>query len=118
MTRTMSMIQEAANHLMPGLSFTVDHPGLHPTGKVPMLDLAVWCEPREGGGSLVRHTYYEKEITSPLVFHGRGATSSRQKIVVLAEEAKRRMFNQDCFHTESERLDTLVRFIQKLVDSS
>ena len=82
-----------------------------------MLDVSVWLD-REEGYPRVRHSFYEKPITSPLVFHGRGACASRQKIVTLAEEIKRRMLNMDTEHTKEERLTVIRKFIQKMVDSS
>ena len=65
----------------------------------------------------VRHTYYEKPSTSPLVFHGKGACSARQKIVVLAEEVKRRLLNMDPAHTQDQRLEVQLKFSQKIADS-
>ena len=66
---------------------------------------------------IVRHSYNEKPSTSPLVFHARGACPSRQKIIILAEELKRRMFNQDRRHTIEERMSDIKVYIQKMVDS-
>ena len=52
-----------------------------------------------------------------MVFYGRGACSSKQKIVTLAEEVRRRLTNQDRFHSIEERLQELNNFSQKLIDS-
>ena len=41
----------------------------------------------------------------------------RQKIVVLAEEVKRRLLNMDPAHTQDQRLDVLLKFSQKMADS-
>ena len=113
----MNRIQEMANFLVDGIKFTVDIPERYVDKKVPMLDLAVWLEKKEGGGRKVRHTFYQKPTTSPLVFHSRGACSIKQKIVILGEETKRRMLNQDRDHTLQERIQEIARFSQKLVDS-
>ena len=82
-----------------------------------MLDVEVWKEPGNQGGTVVRHSYYEKPSTCPLVFHGRGAVATRQKIVTLAEEARRRMMNMDRQSSREERLNVLRKFSQKLEDS-
>ena len=83
------MIQEMASMLVPGISFTIDLPENYNNGKVPMLDTQVWTEPTaKGQGTKVRHTYYEKKVTSPLVFHNGGACSAKQKIITLAEETE------------------------------
>ena len=95
----MARVQEMANRIVKDIIFTVDLPKIHLSRQVQMLDVAVWVETDREGNSTVRHTYYEKPSTSPLVFHGRGACSTRQKIVVLAEEVKRRLLNMDPAHT-------------------
>ena len=66
----------------------------------------------------MRYTYFEKPSTSPLVFHGREVCSTRQKIVILAEEVKRRLLNTDHSHPMEERLDILEGFSRKLIDSN
>ena len=76
----------------------------------------MWAE-QEDGHPRVRHSFYEKPITSPLVFHGRGACATRQKIVTLAEEIKRRMLNMDPLHSKEERIEIILKFSQKMVDS-
>ena len=78
-----------------------------------MLDVAVRAE-QEDGHPRVRHSFYEKPITSPLVFH---AYATRQKIVPLAEEIKRRMLNMDPLHSKEERIEIILKFSQKMVDS-
>ena len=42
----------------------------------------------------------------------------KQKIVVLAEETRRCLYNQDPHHTVEQSLEVLTVFLQKLVDSS
>ena len=79
-----------------------------------MLYLAGWLE-NQNNIKVICHTYYEKPSTSPLVFHGRGACSIKQKIVILGEEVKRRMLNQDRYHTRQERVQEMVNFSQKTV---
>ena len=44
--------------------------------------------------------------------------ATRQKIVTLAEEVRRRMMNMDRQSTKKERLEVLRKFSQKLEDSS
>lgn len=83
-----------ASSLIPGKVFTMDLLGKHEEGKVPMLDIKVWKEANNTGvGTVVRHGFYDKPTISPLVFHGRGATSIRHKIIILAEEVKRGLLN-------------------------
>ena len=113
----MKKVQEVANMLVEGIKFTIDLPERHGDGRVPMLDLSVWMEDREGS-RVICHSYYEKPTTSPLVFHGRGACSTKQKITILSEEVKRRLYNQDKLHSIKERETELERFSKKMIDSS
>ena len=114
----MDLVQSAASKLVPGIQFTSDLLARYETGKVPMLDLQVWTEPTANGqGTRIWHTFCEKSVTSPLVFHSGGACSMKQKIITLAEETKRRLYNQDTAHTVEERMKDLDIFIQKLADS-
>ena len=86
-----------------------------------MLDVCVWKEGREEEGRegmLIRHGFYEKPSSSPTVFHGRGATSTRSKIITLAEEVKRRLLNMDRSHGKEERKQEIKKFSQKMVDSA
>ena len=67
--------------------------------------------------SRLRHTYYEKEITTPLVFHSARAQSWRSKLVTLLEEMMRRLLNMDVYHFIEEKEKVLTHFLQKLADS-
>ena len=73
--RTMDLVKEMANSLVPGICFTTDLPSNYQNEKVPMLDTQVWVESSGTGSSRIRHTYYEKQVTSPLVFHNKGGMS-------------------------------------------
>ena len=86
---------------------------MNPDNKCPMLDLKVWKEHSKEGFAVIRHTYYEKEVTSPLVFHSKGAHPWRSKLVTLGEEVRRRMRNADRRHTKEEILMILEKFSQK-----
>ena len=103
--------------LIEGIKFTIDLPEKNKSEKVPMLDLAVWMETGDDGVRKIRHNYYEKPTTNPLVFHGRGACAIKQKVVIHGEEVKRRLLNQDREHSEEERKKELFKFCQKLMDS-
>ena len=69
-------------------------------------------------GTLIRHGFFEKPSASPTVFHRRGATSTRSKIITLAKEVKRRLINMDRTHGKKERKEELKKFSQKMVDSA
>ena len=67
--------------------------------------------------NVIRYSYYEKPVTTPIVFHTRGGYAWRSKIVILAEEGKRRLMNRDSIHTEQETVLIMKKFIQKMSDS-
>ena len=77
-----------------------------------MLDIEVWTE-REGDWSKIRHSFYEKPTTLPMVFHAKGAFEWRSKIVTMSEELRRRLRNSDKRHTVPE----LVEIVRKMSDS-
>ena len=113
---TIQKIKWIGDRLIPGLRLTYDIPELHPNKRCPMLDFQVWAE-ELGGEAVIRHTFFEKDTSSPLVFHANSAYSWKPKITTLAEELGRRFCNMDQHHTEEERDEVVKRFLQKLVDS-
>ena len=115
-SRTMELIRELSDKLIPGLKFTKDLPELHASGRCLMLDIQVWLEKRKGY-SVIRHSFYQKEITSPLVFHAQGAHSWRSKLITLAEEMRRRYLHMDQDHTWEEQYPIMKDFLQKMADS-
>ena len=64
---TIQKIKLLGDRLIPGLKLTYDIPELHPNKRCPMLDFQVWSE-EIGGAAVIRHTFYEKDTASPLVF--------------------------------------------------
>ena len=116
----MERLQEVANCLMKGLKFTTDLPEVHHNLKCPMLDVQVWLEPRveEGQVARVRHTFYEKPMASPLVFHSRSAYNWKAKVVTLSKEVKRRLMNMDRSNGKEERVNELKKFSQQQMHSS
>ena len=89
-----------------------------------MLDLQVWAEEgkeseggKEGRPARIRHSFYQKDTTSPLVFHAAGAYSWRPKITTMAEEFRRRLLNMDTGHSEKDKEDVIKDFLQKMADS-
>ena len=112
----MELVREIGNTLVPGLKLTLDLPEFHPTGKVPMLDIQVWIEKVEDY-CVIRHSFYQKPSTSPLVFQAGGAHSWRSKIITLAEEMRRRLLHMDTRHSRQEQMEVMKDFLQKLCDS-
>ena len=97
--------------MVPGIKSTMDLPELHKNGRCPMLDLQVWAEEgREGEESRpakIRHSFYQKDTTSPLVFHAAGAYSWSPKITTMSEEMRRRLLHMDVDHTAEDKDDVI-----------
>ena len=75
---TMEKIRWIGDQLVPGLKLTQDLPENHPSGKCPMLDFQVWAQ-ETGSHVTIRHTFYQKATTLPLVFNAGGAMGGSQK---------------------------------------
>ena len=59
-----------ANNIHPSIEVEVDYPSLHKDDKIPILDVKVWVEERDGC-EVVLHEFYTKEISLKLVcIHG------------------------------------------------
>ena len=51
--RTMQLLQTIANSIHPSIRMTIDYPSKYPDGKVPMLDVKMWIEEKEGRQQIV-----------------------------------------------------------------
>ena len=56
--------------IIPCLTFTSDLAEDNIDERCLMLDLKVWAETGDGA-CVIHHTFYEKEISAPLVFHNK-----------------------------------------------
>ena len=115
--RTMDLVVEESSKVLPGIRFTADLPECNESGRCPVLDLEVWAAHTEEGKMRIRHTFYEKAIAAPSVFHSKAAYGWRSKIVTLSEEMRRRLRNMDRLHQRKEILETTATFLQKMANS-
>ena len=70
----------------------VDYPSKHLDKKIPILDLKVWVEKREGV-NVVLHEFYSKDISSKAVIHPRSAIPSATKRTIMTQEILRVLLN-------------------------
>ena len=80
----MDLMVEEASKILPGIKFTADLSELNDSGRCPVLDLEVWADRAGDGKAVIRHTFFEKAITAPYVFHSKAAYNWRSKIVTLS----------------------------------
>ena len=70
----IALIQQMASRLVKGIVFTVDPPERYQEKGVPMLDMNIWVEKTElERGTRICYSLFENIVTSPLLFHRRGA---------------------------------------------
>ena len=119
--RTLELIREAADTILPWLQFTLDHPDLHPSVKVPMLDVRVWIDhgaemdpPR---ADILKWEFYEKPLASSKVLRASTAYAWRSKMVTLNMETFRRHRNTSCQVPRSRRVWILMQYVIKLRSS-
>ena len=116
--RTMGLIMEQGDRLMPGIKLTCDLPERHSNGRCLVLDIAVWSENSGAGGAArIRYTFFEKEISAPTVFHSKAAFSWRSKLVTLSEELRHRYRNTDRFHSDHEVESIVTKLLGKMANS-
>ena len=63
--------------------------------KLPVLDLKVWLKTGSQSEKIIRHHFYEKDMTSQLVIHKDSAIGWGVKRAALVNEVKRRLYNTD-----------------------
>ena len=66
---------------------------------------------------LIRHSFHEKPVMSPTVFHSNGAHEWRSKVTTMSEELRRRLLHMDTKHSRKDILDVVRKFFQKMEDS-
>ena len=82
------------------LEFTVECEDDFPDKKLPTLDFKLWQEP----DGKINHTYYQKEMKTPLVIMARSGVSTQQKIQILVSTPP--------FSTDLIRLKTSFNLFQ------
>ena len=90
--RCMNAVKSVADGIHTSIKVEVDYPSKHVDKKVPILDLKVWTEKREGT-SVVVHEFYSKEISSKSVIHPRSAIPYKTKRTIMTQEVLRVLLN-------------------------
>jgi hypothetical protein len=92
---TFRVLQAIANSIHPQVQLTLDTPGNHTDGKMPVLDLKIWVQRDSHGLQSIHHTFYKKEVSSPYTILNKSAMSMSVKRETHFQEALRRMRNVD-----------------------
>ena len=88
--RTALVVRDMANSISPMFKWTVDCPSNNPSGKIPVLDLQIWCQEGEGdSGTLILYEFYRKGMANLTTIPSNSAYSWRQKLITFRQEAQR-----------------------------
>ena len=90
--RTMLLYKSIANDIHPSTQVEVDCPSKHDDNRMPLLDLKVWVE-NKNGRSVIMHEHYAKNVSSKMVINANSALPMNTKRTVLAQEGLRILLN-------------------------
>ena len=119
--RMMREVVAMANTLEKDIQLTMDVPSTNSDGKLPVLDLKMWVEEREGEKgeryAEIMHEYYEKEMVSKRVIGKDSALSEKVKCTTLAQEVIRMLRNTSESIREERKKEQLTNLAVKLKNS-
>ena len=90
--RTMELIQKIGDSIHSSIRLEIDYPSKYDDKKLPILDLKVWIEEKEGKRTIM-YEHYMKEVSSKAVIHIRSAMSTNMKRTILTQEMVRIMLH-------------------------
>ena len=88
---TMEVIQKIANSINPMVKLTIDTPCNYVDGKLPVLDVMVNVNEKEG--NRIDFEFFEKPTKNPRVILASSALSHSQKRTIMTQECLRRLRN-------------------------
>ena len=90
--RTASVFRDIANSISSMITWTVDFPSAHSDGKMPVLDLAIWCMEEESG-TKTKYQFYMKPMSNLVSIPARSALSKSVKFATYRQETYRVLRN-------------------------
>ena len=105
--------RKAMNSINPDIQFTTEVAEDYPEQRLPTLDTYIWVD--EFG--IVRHSYFQKGMKSPLLLMQESAMSDNQKFAILSNELIRRVEKVGEGVPQDEKLEITERFIQEMINS-
>ena len=119
--RMMREVVAMGNTLEKDIQLTMDIPSANKDKKLPVLDLKMWIEAREGEGGEkyeeVMYEFYEKSMVSQRVIGKSSALPERVKCTTLAQEVIRILRNTSERIRKERREGQLTNFAVKLKNS-
>ena len=114
--RTAMVFKDIANSVTPMLTWTVDFPSSHPDGKLPVLDIAIWCE-ETALGTVTRYHFYMKPVSNPVSIPARSALSKSIKFATYRQETYRVLRNTSIELPWEEKAELLSQLSWRMARS-
>ena len=91
--RTFEILRRIGDSIHTSIKLDVDVPSNHADNKLPILDLKMWIERTEGGGSRILHEFYIKEVASKFIISADAALTWRNKMTIITQQCLRILLN-------------------------
>ena len=88
--RLARVLKDIANSVMPGIIMEDDFPSKNSDNKMPILDMKVWAEDKDG---FIMFQHYQKPMSCKKIMHAKSALSASCKKSVHTQEIIRRLLN-------------------------
>ena len=112
---TMEVVREVADSVDEMIKFTVDYPGNHKSGKMPVLDVQAGLNKEKD--NKIEFEFYEKPTRNKRVILSDSAIPSKQKRTILTQECLRRLRNTQLDLGKEVQTKHLNQFMLKLKNS-
>ena len=89
---TANKVKELGDTIDESIVVETDCPSNHADNKLPLLDLKVWLEKKDGK-RVVIHEFYQKEVSSKTTTHARSTLPWKTKHTILVQQAVRILRN-------------------------
>ena len=106
---TFQQLQAVANSLDKDIQMTIDTPSSNGEGRLPVLDLELWIEQDQ-----IKHTFYQKPMSSPYQIHFRSALARKSKRETLLQEGIRRLRNMGPDVSDLEKQTVMSKYMNSL----
>ena len=111
--RTAEVIQAAANSVSSMLVWTVDFPSANQKGRLPILDIEMWCEETEEG-TRTCYSFYCKPMANPVVIPAASAVPVSTKYATFRQEVGRILSNTSLHLPWHHKAGLLSKFSWRL----
>ena len=111
--RMARVLNPCMNSINKDLKFTVETQEDFENERLPTLDFEMWLQ-----GDKIHHSYFQKDMRTPLVIMERSGMATQQKFKILANDLNRRLSNiKHSAVTKSEIKTKIEQFINELKSS-